>query len=352
MKKLIISIFILLFISSNSYAKIITFSKCYSTEQDTSKLVGIWKDVWAPSNGFRNDYFEVNNIYLDTKSFKLSNYYKFSKNGYKLVKEGSPFKPPEDNTYNYFDNKKKFSVNFKKENYLITYTHRIKDMSNSGNYKKKLLNKGRKLTDLYRIVVLDIKNGTLELTTYETEYTVYSSIKCDALSNKYVKNNTSDIYHSFSSSSFGNNINEVNLYYNSATGGMKECATKPVNGRCVKFKPFNRNSYKNNSLFYNSKTNKMQTCIGAVLASGECSDFGDYIYSSRNRDKLYYDNSSMKMSTCKVLDYNGGCEVFDIRPKKRRTSNIYVPTIPQSSADLINLGLRMMSGSCTIGISC
>ena len=352
MKKLIISIFILLFISSNSYAKIITFSKCYSTEQDTSRFTDIWKDVWAPSNSFRNDYFEVNNIYLDTKSFKLSNYYKFSKSGHKLIKESSLFKPPIDNTYNYFDSKNKFSVNFKKENYLITYTRRVKDIPNSSEYKKKLLNKGRKLTDLYRIVVLDIKNGTLEQTIYETESTRYSSTKCDALSTKYIKNNTSDIYHSFSSSSFGNNINEVNLYYNSATGGMKECATRPVNGRCEKFKPFNRNSYKNDSLFYNSKTNKMQTCIGAVLASGECSDFGDYIYSSRNRDKLYYDNSSMKMSTCKVLDYNGGCEVFDVRPKKRRTSNIYVPTVPQTSADLINLGLRMMSGSCTLGIDC
>ena len=352
MKKLIISLLVLLFLSSNSYAKIITFSKCYSTEQDTSRFDDIWADVWAPSDSFRNDYFEVNNIYLDTKSFKLSNYYKFSKSGHKLVKEGSLFKPPIDNTYNYFDSEMKFTVNFKKENYLITYTHRIKDISNSSKYKKKLLDEGRKLTEPYKVVVLDIKNGTLEQTLYETEYTRYSSTKCDALSTKYVKNNTSDIYHSFSNSNSENNINEVNLYYNSSTGGMKECASIPINGRCLKFKPFNRNSYKRDSLFYNSKTNKMQSCIGAVLVSGECSDFGDYIYSSKNRDKLFYDNSSMKMTTCKVLDYSGGCDVFDIKPRKRRSSNIYVPTIPQTPADLINLSLRMMSGSCTLGIDC
>ena len=203
-----------------------------------------------------------------------------------------------------------------------------------------------KITRIKKKIRLNSKNINIAIQEFSSENSNYSLSLLNTSNNYQVSTSNTD--YSFNNLSSGN----TQLYYNSATGGMKECATTPINGRCTKFKPFNRNSYNKESLFYNSKSNRMQKCYGAILVSGECTDFGDYNYSQKDRDKLYYDKSTMRMSSCKVLDYKGGCEIFDIKSKKRNSTTYYVPTIPQNPQDLISYGLRLMDGSCTLGVNC
>ena len=55
-KFLTISFFILL-ASNNSQAKVVTLTDCFFLEKDTSRFSGIFKDIWSPSNRFKNHMF-------------------------------------------------------------------------------------------------------------------------------------------------------------------------------------------------------------------------------------------------------------------------------------------------------
>lgn len=155
------------------------------------------------------------------------------------------------------------------------------------------------------------------------------------------------------------------LYYNNLTGGMNECAHDPgISGKCVSFKPFNKNSYDKDTLFYNPKTGAMQTCFGNVSITGKCLAYGNFNHSKAVKDKgqLYYNPKSKKMTTCKFVDLKGICKHYDLVPNSwakndggfRMTdqNNPYYKRVPQSSQDLIDLGMRMINGGCTFGINC
>ena len=155
------------------------------------------------------------------------------------------------------------------------------------------------------------------------------------------------------------------LYYDSLTGGMKECAyDQGMTGICSSFKSFNSNSYDKDTLFYNPSTGAMQNCAGVVSVNGKCSAYGIFNHSKATADKgqLYYDAKNKKMTTCLFVDLNGFCKHYDLVPNSwakndggfRMTdpNNPYLKKIPQTSQDFIDLGMRMLSGGCTLGLDC
>ena len=155
------------------------------------------------------------------------------------------------------------------------------------------------------------------------------------------------------------------LYHDPLTGGMRECAhDQGMSGNCLSFKPFNNNSYDKDTLFYNSSTGAMQNCAGVVLVNGKCSAYGIFNHSKATADKgqLYYDPKNNKMTTCLFVDLNGVCKHYDLVPNSwaknyggfRMTdpNNPYLKRIPQTSQDFIDLGMRMLSGGCTLGLDC
>jgi len=156
------------------------------------------------------------------------------------------------------------------------------------------------------------------------------------------------------------------LYYDQLTGGMRECAHSQAltTGNCVAFKPFNNNLYDKDTLFYNPSTGAMQNCAGVVSVNGKCSAYGIFNHSKATADKgqLYYDAKNKKMTTCLFVDLNGVCKHYELVPNSwannyggfRMTdpNNPYLKRIPQTSQDFIDLGMRMLSGGCTLGLDC
>jgi len=156
------------------------------------------------------------------------------------------------------------------------------------------------------------------------------------------------------------------LFYDQLTGGMRECVHSQAltTGNCVAFKPFNNNLYDKDTLFYNPSTGAMQNCAGVVSVNGKCSAYGIFNHSKATADKgqLYYDAKNKKMTTCLFVDLNGVCKHYELVPNSwannyggfRMTdpNNPYLKRIPQTSQDFIDLGMRMLSGGCTLGLDC
>ena len=149
------------------------------------------------------------------------------------------------------------------------------------------------------------------------------------------------------------------LYYDNSSGGMRECSYEPLNGRCFTFKPFNRNSYLRDTLFYNPKEKTMQPCIGAVTALGKCTAFGLFRKTPNSTSQLFYDEENNKMTTCSHVGVDGKCYYFDLSPKKeyrgfqsQSKTNPYYFKAPETSSDLIEQGLNMLGGGCTLGRNC
>ena len=179
--------------------------------------------------------------------------------------------------------------------------------------------------------------------------------------NKWTRVATNKAY--FNSNAFQNP--KPRLYYDSLTGGMKECAyDQGMTGICSSFKPFNSNSYDKDTLFYNPSTGAMQNCAGVVSVNGKCSAYGIFNHSKATADKgqLYYDAKNKKMTTCLFVDLNGVCKHYELVPNSwannyggfRMTdpNNPYLKRIPQTSQDFLDLGMRMLSGGCTLGLDC
>ena len=177
-----------------------------------------------------------------------------------------------------------------------------------------------------------------------------------------------ELYKKTSSVSSGNNHYsefKPRLYYDSFSGGMRECSYDPgATGRCLSFKKFNRNSYNKDTLFFNPSNGLMQPCVGAVMANGKCSAYGIFNHSVATRDKgnLYYDPKNKKMTTCSFVSLSGKCSMYDLAPnnwakndngfRMTDSSNPYYKRVPRTSQDLIDVGMRMLTGQCTIGIDC
>jgi hypothetical protein len=179
-----------------------------------------------------------------------------------------------------------------------------------------------------------------------------------------LRSNTAVIYSDnntgVSSSSYTNN--KPKLFYDKSSGGMRECLHNPgITGVCTAFKLFDSTSYDKDTLFYNKQTGAMQPCMGLVTLIGECTAFGLYRSSLASKDQLFYDPSSNKMTTCNHVGIDGKCHMYDIIPRTGSTggsyridskSNPYYKKVPQTPGALIQSGMDMITGRCTVGLNC
>ena len=165
------------------------------------------------------------------------------------------------------------------------------------------------------------------------------------------------------SNSYSNSYSDSSpkLFYDSSTGGMKECSYVPTNGKCNSFKIYNSRAYNKNTLFYDSSTDSMRPCLGTVTMTGRCTMFGLYKSSLSSKNQLFYDSDNNRMTTCRHVSVTGKCLAKDLIPRSGSTggtyivddpSNPYYKKVPRSSQDLIRLGNDMIMGNCTLGLNC
>jgi len=144
---------------------------------------------------------------------------------------------------------------------------------------------------------------------------------------------------------------------------MLECSYDPgATGNCLSFKAYNSSSYNKDTLFYNPKTGAMQPCVGAVTGLGKCTAYGLYTYGKGSKDQLFYDPKNKKMTTCVHTTVTGTCAHYDIVARQSSgnegfkmtpdSSNPYYKRVPRTSQDLIDVGMRMLTGQCTLGLDC
>ena len=171
---------------------------------------------------------------------------------------------------------------------------------------------------------------------------------------------------SFSSSSYSQpysyNESKQVLYYDRKSGGMKECAYNPgASGKCTSFKPFDINAYNSETLFYNSNTKAMQPCNGSVTLQGKCTAYGVYRQGLASVNQLFYNPSKGTMTTCSLVDQVGRCSSFDPVPRVGSTggqyntdspSNPYSKKVIDTNEGLMQTGMDMLSGNCTLGLNC
>lgn len=145
------------------------------------------------------------------------------------------------------------------------------------------------------------------------------------------------------------------LYFDNRSGKMGECATTPYAGVCTSFKPYNQSNHTINTLYYNPKAGAMQRCRMEVL--GNCRIF-DNVVGIPTQDQLFYNPKTKSMAPCMISNHRGKCQSFGIAPvvpqsyQKPKYKNPYYFSSPTSSSGLINQGLSMIGGGCTLGISC
>ena len=74
--------------------------------------------------------------------------------------------------------------------------------------------------------------------------------------------------------------------------------------------------------------------------------------------QLFYNPKTKSMAPCMISNHRGKCQSFGIAPvvpqsyQKPKYKNPYYFSSPTSSSGLINQGLSMIGGGCTLGISC
>jgi hypothetical protein len=375
MKKIIFSFLFLIALISSANSNVVTLTNCYGYKYDNSKYSFIWNEIWAPKKKFSNKHFDVNNIYVDLSNFEMANYYKFSKQTHDKIPGY-----PEDNLYMYFSKDKKFDVTLDKKNYIINYSYKFKDMKDSYKLKKELL-KIYKPNDPYRSVQVDLLNGIIDSKIFEIDGVIHSITRCEGLSDKQI-NTSSSNYHKYVSKDLYNYKNSYDLiesgltlmgnknqyfysnenpilFYDQATKSMRECEGNVIVGACGNFKPFNSKSYNFDTLYYNPSTGGMQECNNAAL--GKCYSFRATNSNILSKDQLFYNPRSRSMETCLNSNRKGQCLSFGIPATKKNDTgsyivdskiNPYLKTVPLSSEALINLGLNILNGSCTLGLNC
>jgi len=168
---------------------------------------------------------------------------------------------------------------------------------------------------------------------------------------------------SYGSSYSGSSSTQISqLYYDAQTGGMRQCLHDPgATGKCLAFAPTLKQYY-TNTLFYNPKTGAMQPCLHAT-SMGQCQSFGVFNHSAVSKGQLFYDPKNKKMTTCLHVTVSGNCAHYELVPNSyaknyggfRMTpnpSNPYYKRVPRSNQSLIDSGMRMLGGGCTLGINC
>jgi hypothetical protein len=109
------------------------------------------------------------------------------------------------------------------------------------------------------------------------------------------------------------------LYYDSFSGGMRECAhDASATGKCLSFKPYNASLFDKDTLFYNPNTGAMQPCLGVVTVAGKCTSYAMFNHGKATADKgqLFYDPKNKKMTTCSFVTLSGKCTMYDLVPNK------------------------------------
>ena len=162
------------------------------------------------------------------------------------------------------------------------------------------------------------------------------------------------------SSSYSNSLPQ--LYYDRQTGGMRECLHDPgATGNCLSFKP-TLNGYYTNTLFYNPATGAMQPCLQAT-ALGQCQSYTVFNLSTVSKGQLFYDPKNKKMTTCLHVTVSGNCAHYELVPNSyaknyggfrmtQDSSNPYYKRVPRTNKQLMDTGMRMLGGGCTLGINC
>ena len=205
---------------------------------------------------------------------------------------------------------------------------------------------------------------------YKTEYiNTKDSYGCQNLQvlkqgspNSLTTSNKSGSSNYENSYSYRGNNSQPQLFYDPATNGMRECAYDGLsNGKCLSFKA-SLKTYNANTLFYNKNSGAMQPCLGSVNTLGQCSAFGLFNSSTVSKGQLFYDPKYKKMSTCSFVTVMGKCSHYDLTPNSwakdtggyRMTDpkNSYNKRSPRTPQQSIDVGMRMLSGGCTLGIDC
>ena len=175
--------------------------------------------------------------------------------------------------------------------------------------------------------------------------------------------NTSSSSYSGTSSPINNYYSNASpkLFYDSSTGGMKECTHVPQNGNCLSFKPYKASNYNKSTLFYDSSSNSMKPCVGIVDLNGKCTAFGIYNGDTTPSDQLFYNPKTRQMTTCRFVTISGGCSQYDLVPRTGSTggnynidsaSNPYYKKVPRTNQQLMKSGMDMLGGNCTLGLNC
>jgi len=168
-------------------------------------------------------------------------------------------------------------------------------------------------------------NSQTEANNYALQYCrqYYGSCALTYEGNRWVYDgpiaSSSTSYSSSSSSSSSTSKTKPRLYYDSFSGGMRECAyDSSATGKCWSFKPYNASLFDKDTLFYDPSTGKMKTCLGVITVTGKCTSFGMFNHSKATADKgqLYYDSKNKKMTTCSFVTLSGECTMYDLVPNK------------------------------------
>ena len=183
--------------------------------------------------------------------------------------------------------------------------------------------------------------------------------------NPYDLSNSSNLFE-IGLKILGNNYSYKNnkpiLFYDPISKSMRECSGSIIGGSCTNFKSPTLNSYNHDTLYYNPETNSMQQCNNAVL--GKCYSFLPKT-GIISKDQLFYNPRTRSMTTCLNANNQGKCYVYGVPPMNLNKSsqidtgtylvdsksNPYFKKVPEAD-DLLELGLNMLSGGCTLGVNC
>ena len=219
----------------------------------------------------------------------------------------------------------------------------------------------------FKTLIINTLQGNLDKEGPVTEKTDGQNIMISWKNGKFVKKylNPNDLQASsnlinlgikLSGKNYSYSNNKSVLFYDKISNSMKECEGSIVAGTCSKYKPFDMRSYNFDTLYYNASNGRMQKCGNASM--GRCLSFRPQP-SIISNNQLFYNPRTKSMSKCLNSTNNGRCLAFGMPPIKMNSGysktspsyNSYFKRVPQPD-ELLELGLRMMSGACTLGRNC
>ena len=340
-------VFLGLVFSGNAHAKIVKFENCFNV-QDNRNYTGYFSEVWKPTNSYNKQQFDYWEILINIKTFEAITNYQFSKKAHQHFSH-----LPRRISRHMFNTKKyPYLVNTDNQTGEIYYTLKFEDTfwgTKKEKYNKELISSGYDWSDVYEYSIFDITNGIIEKNQNLLNGTKRKVITKCSSKLKFYNFITSDT----------SSQNKKKLYYDATTKKMKACIFETTNGTCSAFAPYDMSNYDFNTLFYNEKTDSMQKCSKELF--GKCLNFLPQT-GIIEKNQLFYNKRTRSMTTCLNSNNKGKCLAFGMQPLKRnRLSsgsyivdsklNPYYKKVPNTN-QLIELGLRMLSGACTLGRDC